>query len=279
MEWSDSKQRWAVNVDERKDLVRVKPGNLELVRPGPDEPRYWPAGVHISELVFDIDTDSPVAKLARREGQPRPLTDEELRSHVLFSGGLIDLRGAFKLTTVVSVYSAAAYEGEAWKSELNCLTRYQQGLSPNHWKLHVGVTANDGNVEMVACAPWRDMMFCGHEPKRFGWQQYEPFTEMGKTLGIGGHETWMSKGNTGGAWTVKDLCEIVLGRYRVKRTDKPGSWLFGARVRVAVDDDLDNPDPEKLPTLLKLTQYCGNSRWGAWAIVGGLTPSRWSTNL
>ena len=85
--------------------------------------------------------------------QPRLLTEEELQSHVLFSGALIDLRGAFKLTTVVSVYSAAAYEGEAWKTELNCLTRYQQGLSPNHWKLHVGVTANDGNVEMVACAP------------------------------------------------------------------------------------------------------------------------------
>ena len=67
-EWIQSVQRWVVNVDERKDLVRVKPGKLELMRPGPDEPRYWPVGVHISELVFDIGSDAPVAMLVGREG-------------------------------------------------------------------------------------------------------------------------------------------------------------------------------------------------------------------
>ena len=59
-------QRWLVNVSEKEDFVRFKPANLELVRPGPDKPRYWPAGVHIRELVFDIGSHPPVAKLARR---------------------------------------------------------------------------------------------------------------------------------------------------------------------------------------------------------------------
>lgn len=48
VEWQN--QHWGVNINGREDTNRIKPDNLQLVRPGPDEPRYWPAGVHISEL-------------------------------------------------------------------------------------------------------------------------------------------------------------------------------------------------------------------------------------
>ena len=186
---------------------------------------------------------------------------------------MIDLHGAFKLTTVVSVYSAAAYESEAWNSVLKSSHPKSNRSHPKHWKAHVGVTANDGRVKMIACKPWIDMIFCGHEPKRFGWEQSEPkmLPALGplgnlrtwKTLGMGVHETWTRPENTNGAWTVKDLCEIVLCRYREKRTDKPGSWFSGARARVTVDDEA----PEYIPSLLKLSQYTGNPNLGAWAIV------------
>ena len=80
-EWIESVQRWVVNVDERKDLVRVKPGKLELMRPGPDEPRYWPAGVHISELRFDLSCDPPRrdarATQAQRDAYPCRRREEE----------------------------------------------------------------------------------------------------------------------------------------------------------------------------------------------------------
>ena len=80
-EWIQSGQRWVVNVAERKDLVRVKPGKLELMRPGPDEPRNWPAGVHISELRFDLSCDPPRrdarATQARRDAYPCRRQEEE----------------------------------------------------------------------------------------------------------------------------------------------------------------------------------------------------------
>ena len=44
--------------------------------------------------------------------------------------------------------------------------------------------------------------------------------------------------------------------------------MFGARARVACDDDEDDPDPENLPTRLKLSKHCGDASWGAWAITG-----------
>mgnify|MGYP006132676049 FL=1 len=66
--WLNSKKCWAVDESDTEKLARIKPDNLELVRPGPDEPRYWPVGVHISELVFDIGSDAPVAMLVGREG-------------------------------------------------------------------------------------------------------------------------------------------------------------------------------------------------------------------
>ena len=152
VEWSDKTQRWLVNVDEKEDFVpvSVKPANLELVRPGPYKPRYWPAGVHIRELVFHIGSHPPVAKLARHEtgdedevngnaqADERPLTDEELGSRVLFSGALIDLRGEFKLATVVSLYSRKAYDGEDWEEEKFHLQKIQKGPSPDHWSAHVG---------------------------------------------------------------------------------------------------------------------------------------------
>ena len=200
--------------------------------------------------------------------QPRLLTEEELQSHVLFSRALIDLRGAFKLTTVVTVYAPKAYEGKDWRQESTHLKR-QNGLSADHLRSHVGVTANEGLVKMVACATLSDTMFSGREPKRDGWKKYQPDPAMGQTVGMAVHEIWKRQGNTGGAWTVKDLCEVVLCRYREKRTTKPGSLLYGARARIAVDDHEDDLDPANLPTLLKLSQYCGDQRPGAWAITGG----------
>lgn len=285
VEWSDKMQRWLVNVDEKEDFVRFKPANLELVRPGPDKPRYWPAGVHIRELVFDIGSHPPVAKLARREtgdedevngnaqADERPLTDEELGSRVLFSGALIDLRGEFKLATVVSLYSRKAYEGKDWDEEKIHLQKIQKGLSYDHWRAHVGATANNGRVVMRVCENVNDTMYCGREPRRRGWLQYEPKIALKQLVGRAIHETWTPQ-NDEKLWTVKDLCEVVLSRYRKKRTPsfKPGSWLFGARARVACDDDEDDPDPENLPTRLKLTKHCGDASWGAWAISGS-TPT------
>ena len=288
VEWSDKTQRWLVNVDEKEDFVpvSVKPANLELVRPSPDKPRYWPAGVHIRELVFDIGSHPPVAKLARREtgdedevngnaetADERPLTDEELGSRVLFSGALIDLRGEFKLATVVSLYSRKAYEGEDWEAEKFHLQKIQKGLSPQHWSAHVGAMANNGRVVMCRCENMGDTMYCGREPRRHGWLEYEP--EMAfelplkQSVGRVLHETWTPQ-NDEKLWTVKDLCEVVLSRYRKKRTPsfKPGSWLFGARARVACDDDEDDPDPENLSTRLTLSKHCGDASWGAWAICG-----------
>lgn len=283
VEWSDKMQRWLVNVDEKEDFVRVKPANLELVRPGPDKPRYWPAGVHIRELVFDIGSHPPVAKLARREtgdedevngnaqADERPLTGEELGSRVLFSGALTDLRGEFKLATVVSLYSRKAYEGEDWEKEKFHLRKGQKGLSKDHWSAHVGVMANNGRVVMRLCENVGDTMYCGREPRRHGWLQYEPEYALKQFVGRVIHETWTPQ-NDEKLWTVKDLCEVVLSRYRKKRTPsfKPGSWLFGARARVACDDDEDedDPDPENLPTRLKLSKHCGDASWGAWAITG-----------
>ena len=281
VEWSDKTQRWLVNVDEKEDFVRIKPANLELVRPGPDKPRYWPAGVHIRELVFDIGSHPPVAKLARREtgdedkvngnaqADERPLTDEELGSRVLFSGALIDLRGEFKLATVVTLYSRKAYEGEDWEAEKFHLQKIQKGLSPDHWSAHVGAMANNGRVVMRRCENVGDTMYCGREPRRHGWLEYEPEMGMKQLVGRVIHETWTPQ-NDEKLWTVKDLCEVVLSRYRKKRTPsfKPGSWLFGARARVACDDDEDDPDPENLPTRLKLSKHCGDPSWGAWAICG-----------
>lgn len=274
-----------MNVDEKEDFVRFKPANLELVRPGPDKPRYWPAGVHIRELVFDIGSHPPVAKLARREtgdedevngnaqADERPLTDEELGSRVLFSGALIDLRGEFKLATVVSLYSRKAYEGKDWDEEKIHLQKIQKGLSYDHWRAHVGATANNGRVVMRVCENVNDTMYCGREPRRRGWLQYEPKIALKQLVGRAIHETWTPQ-NDEKLWTVKDLCEVVLSRYRKKRTPsfKPGSWLFGARARVACDDDEDDPDPENLPTRLKLTKHCGDASWGAWAISGS-TPT------
>ena len=289
VEWSDKTQRWLVNVDEKEDFVpvSVKPANLELVRPGPDKPRYWPAGVHIRELVFDIGSHPPVAKLARREtgdedevngnaqADERPLTDEELGSRVLFSGALIDLRGEFKLATVVSLYSRKAYEGEDWEAEKFHLQKIQKGPSPDHWSAHVGAMANNGRVVMRRCENMGDTMYCGREPRRHGWLEYEP--EMAfelplkQSVGRVLHETWTPQ-NDEKLWTVKDLCEVVLSRYRKKRTPsfKPGSWLFGARARVACDDDEDDPDPENLSTRLTLSKHCGDAGWGAWAICGSI---------
>jgi hypothetical protein len=290
VEWSDKTQRWLVNVDEKEDFVpvSVKPANLELVRPGPDKPRYWPAGVHIRELVFDIGSHPPVAKLARREtggedevngnaetADERPLTDEELGSRVLFSGALIDLRGEFKLATVVSLYSRKAYEGEDWEAEKFHLQQIQKGLSPQHWSAHVGAMANNGRVVMRRCENMGDTMYCGREPRRHGWLEYEP--EMAfelplkQSVGRVLHETWTPQ-NDEKLWTVKDLCEVVLSRYRKKRTPsfKPGSWLFGARARIACDDDEDDPDPENLSTRLTLSKHCGDGSWGAWAICGSI---------
>lgn len=289
VEWSDKTQRWLVNVDEKEDFVpvSVKPANLELVRPGPDKPRYWPAGVHIRELVFDIGSHPPVAKLARREtgdedevngnaqADERPLTDEELRSRVLFSGALIDLRGEFKLATVVSLYSRKAYDGEDWEEEKFHLQKIQKGPSPDHWSAHVGAMANNGRVVMRRCENMGDTMYCGREPRRHGWLEYEP--EMAfelplkQSVGRVLHETWTPQ-NDEKLWTVKDLCEVVLSRYRKKRTPsfKPGSWLFGARARVACDDDEDDPDPENLSTRLTLSKHCGDAGWGAWAICGSI---------
>jgi hypothetical protein len=289
VEWSDKTQRWLVNVDEKEDFVpvSVKPANLELVRPGPDKPRYWPAGVHIRELVFDIGSHPLVAKLARREtgdedevngnaqADERPLTDEELRSRVLFSGALIDLRGEFKLATVVSLYSRKAYDGEDWEEEKFHLQKIQKGPSPDHWSAHVGAMANNGRVVMRRCENMGDTMYCGREPRRHGWLEYEP--EMAfelplkQSVGRVLHETWTPQ-NDEKLWTVKDLCEVVLSRYRKKRTPsfKPGSWLFGARARVACDDDEDDPDPENLSTRLTLSKHCGDGSWGAWAICGSI---------
>jgi hypothetical protein len=287
VEWSDKTQRWLVNVDEKEDFVRVKPANLELVRPGPDKPRYWPAGVHIRELVFDIGSHPPVAKLARREtgdedevdgnaqADERPLTDEELGSRVLFSGALIDLRGEFKLATVVSLYSRKAYDGEDWEEEKFHLQKIQKGPSPQHWSAHVGAMANNGRVVMRRCENMGDTMYCGREPRRHGWLEYEP--EMAfelplkQSVGRVLHETWTPQ-NDEKLWTVKDLCEVVLSRYRKKRTPsfKPGSWLFGARARIACDDDEDDPDPENLSTRLTLSKHCGDAGWGAWAICGSI---------
>jgi hypothetical protein len=284
VEWSDKTQRWLVNVDEKEDFVpvSVKPANLELVRPGPDKPRYWPAGVHIRELVFDIGSHPPVAKLARREtggedevngnaetADERPLTDEELGSRVLFSGALIDLRGEFKLATVVSLYSRKAYEGEDWEAEKFHLQQIQKGLSPQHWSAHVGAMANNGRVVMLRCENMGDTMYCGREPRRHGWLEYEPETGLNQLVGRVLHETWTPR-NDEKLWTVKDLCEVVLSRYQKKRTPsfKPGSWLFGARARVACDDDEDDPDPENLSTRLTLSKHCGDGSWGAWAICG-----------
>ena len=90
-----------------------------------------------------------------------------------------------------------------------------------------------------------------------------------KSVGRVLHETWTPQ-NDEKLWTVKDLCEVVLSRYRKKRTPsfKPGSWLFGARARVACDDDEDDPDPENLSTRLTLSKHCGDASWGAWAICG-----------
>ena len=289
VEWSDKTQRWLVNVDEKEDFVpvSVKPANLELVRPGPDKPRYWPAGVHIRELVFDIGSHPLVAKLARREtgdedevngnaqADERPLTDEELGSRVLFSGALIDLRGEFKLATVVSLYSRKAYDGEDWEEEKFHLQKIQKGPSPDHWSAHVGAMANNGRVVMRRCENMGDTMYCGREPRRHGWLEYEP--EMAfelplkQSVGRVLHETWTPQ-NDEKLWTVKDLCEVVLSRYQKKRTPsfKPGSWLFGARARVACDDDEDDPDPENLSTRLTLSKHCGDAGWGAWDICGSI---------
>lgn len=272
--WDDYKKRWAVSVDGKEDPVNVRPANLDLVRPSPDQPLYWPAGVHIKELVFDLGSDPPVARLARREvggeAVERPLTDEELDSNVLHSGALIDLRGDFRLATVVSLYHRKAYEGSDWRAEATHLRVGQVGLSGHHWNSHIRATVNDGRARMTECACCSDTMFCGHEPAREGWMLYTPETGMGQTVGQAVHETWKVKDSV---WRVKDLCEVVLARYRVRRDPefKPGSWLHGARARVACDDEEDPaaPDAEDLPTRLRLSQFCGDQRWGAWAIVGG----------
>ena len=256
------------------DLVNVRPANLDLVRPSPAAPLYWPAGVHISELVFDIGVDPPVARLARRdvggEAVERPLTESELESNALYSGALIDLRGDFKLATVISLYSRAAYEGNDWRAEATSLRVGQRGLSGHHWNAHVRSTVNDGRARMTECSCVADTMFCGYEPAREGWLLHTPETGMGQTVGKAVHETWKVRD---GVWRVKDLCEVVLSRYRTKRSPefKPGSWLYGSRARVACDDEEDpgDPDAEDLPSRLRLSQFCGDQRWGAWAIVGG----------
>ena len=214
-----------------------------------------------------ISCDPPVAKLALRNGQLRPLSDEELESHVLFSGAFIDFEGAFKLTTVVTAY-AKAYEGEDWRLELKHFNDKNNGFSTDHLPSQVGLTANDGCIKMVDCGHHNEKMFCGRGPKQFGWKNYEREAGTNQIVGMAIHETWMRPGKTDGQWTVQDLCEIVLCRYRVKRPNKLGSWLYGARARIAVDDDEKDTDPESLPTLLKLSKYCGNQGSGAWAIIG-----------
>ena len=283
VEWSDKMQRWLVNVDEKEDFVRFKPANLELVRPGPDKPRYWPAGVHIRELVFDIGSHP------RREARA-PRNRRRRRSQRKRSGGREAshrrrariaspfLRSAdrpsreFKLATVVSLYSRKAYEGKDWDEEKIHLQKIQKGLSYDHWRAHVGATANNGRVVMRVCENVNDTMYCGREPRRRGWLQYEPKIALKQLVGRAIHETWTPQ-NDEKLWTVKDLCEVVLSRYRKKRTPsfKPGSWLFGARARVACDDDEDDPDPENLPTRLKLTKaIAGTPVRGAWAISGSI---------
>ena len=147
---------------------------------------------------------------------------EELESHVLFSGAFIDFEGAFKLTTVVTAY-AKAYEGEDWRLELKHFNDKNNGFSTDHLPSQVGLTANDGCVKMVDCGHHNEKMFCGRGPKQFGWKNYEREAGTNQIVGMAIHETWMRPGKTDGQWTVQDLCEIVLCRYRVKRPNKLGS--------------------------------------------------------
>ena len=173
------------------------------------------------------------------------------------------------MATVVSLYSRKAYEGKDWDEEKIHLQKIQKGLSYDHWRAHVGATANNGRVVMRVCENVNDPMYCGREPRRRGWLQYEPKIALKQLVGRAIHETWTLPKRRE-ALDGERPVRSQLSRYRKKRTPsfKPGSWLFGARARVACDDDEDDPDPENLPTRLKLTSLLRGRQLGGMGHLG-----------
>lgn len=126
-------------------------------------------------------------------------------------------------------------------------------------------TANHGRVTIVGCEKVGDTAYRSNPPGCYGEHNIGPDMLEAhiegypvQKLSFTAIEKWDTCPKRGESWTCRDLCEVILTRYREKHPEMMGSWLFGARNRWAVVGDDGDEGGFSPPGSVTLTPFLGN---------------------